>query len=129
VECNGALIPTGVLVDVTKHVDMDFITKPRVLGRTSEPGYYDTCFCVREHSGDGKLRKVATLSNPSTGIQMDVTTSEAGVQVYSGSKTAVCLECGAFPDSPNQPTFPSTLIRVNGPQYAQLTIHTFSIMK
>lgn len=121
VECTDELLPTGVLVPV-EGTHNDFFTRSAKLGTH----IYDLCFCAKDFER-GKLKPIATLYSAASGIQMDVSTTEPGVQVYSGSKTGVCLECGAFPDTPNHPEFPSCIVSSAGPQYAQLTIHQFSV--
>ena len=80
---------------------------------------YDLNYVV--NSWDGTMRRVASLSSPKTGIQMDVYTDKPGVQLFTansagpvpgkGGKSypahaAVCLETQFFPDTPNHPEFP-----------------------
>jgi aldose 1-epimerase len=70
---------------------------------------------------------------------MEVHTTEPGVQLYTaehfdggagcaghGKRRAFCLECQHFPDAPNQPQFPSTVLRP-GETYRQVTEHRFSV--
>lgn len=123
VVCDEELIPTGVLAPV-QGTRNDFFSHKARLGTET----YDLCFCAKDFER-GKLKPIATLYSPSSGIEMSVATTEPGVQLYSGSKTGVCLECGAFPDSPNRPDFPSCIISSSGPQYAQLTVHQFRMRK
>ncbi|MGW0337953.1 aldose epimerase family protein [Streptomyces sp. NPDC003011] len=83
---------------------------------------------------------VATLKDPSSGRTMRIATTEPGLQFYSGNfldgtlvgtggsvyrqGDALCLETQHFPDSPNQPSFPSTLLRP-GQTYRTTTVHSF----
>jgi aldose 1-epimerase len=82
----------------------------------------------------------ATLRDPSSGRTLSIATTEPGLQFYSGNfldgtlvgsggtvyrqGDALCLETQHFPDSPNQPTFPSTVLRP-GQTYRSTTIHAF----
>ncbi|MEW9547883.1 aldose epimerase family protein [Nonomuraea sp. NPDC050783] len=101
-------IPTGELAPV-KGTPFDF-TEPHALGERID-GAYDHCFVL-----DGPMSVTAG------GLTMEVTTTEPGVQFYSGSMldgeatpfgpfAGLCLETQHFPDSPNQPHFPSTVLR------------------
>jgi aldose 1-epimerase len=88
-----------------------------------------------------KVRKVAELYDPTSGIVMQVLTDQPGLQFYSGNflngtihgkngvaykhRTALCLEPQVFPDAPNHPTFPSAVLRP-GQRYHQTTIYQFS---
>ncbi|SEL66717.1 aldose epimerase family protein [Nonomuraea pusilla] len=103
-------IPTGEVAPV-KGTVFDF-TEPHAVGERFE-GAYDHCFVL-----DGGMRVV----EPGGGLTMDVTTTEPGVQFYAGGMldgeatpygpfAGLCLETQHFPDSPNQPQFPSTVLR------------------
>lgn len=138
-------IPTGQLVDVAGTC-MDF-RKPTAIGeRIDQPlngkeptGGYDHCYVI---NGDGKqLTLTATVEDPKSGRVMEILTTEPGVQLYTGNfldgtpgnanaskHGAFCLECQHFPDSPNQPSFPTTVLRP-GEKYHQLTVHRFSVKK
>ena len=87
------------------------------------------------------LRKAATVTGDKTGSQMEIFTEEPGLQFYSGNfmqsknklrkgmddfRTAFCLETQHFPDSPNQPAFPSTLLKP-GETYQTLSVYKFSV--
>ena len=88
------------------------------------------------------LALAATVSEPSTGRAMDVLTEEPGVQFYSGNfldghhigkagvayehRSGFCLETQHYPDSPNQPDFPSTVLRP-GETYATTTVYKFYV--
>jgi aldose 1-epimerase len=144
---NAELIPTGKIEKVAK-TPMDFTT-PTVIGaRIDDSSFeaiqfgngYDHNY-VLNHPGD--LNQVAAkLSSPTTGIAMEVYTTEPGIQFYSGNflngsntgkngiaynfRTALCLETQHFPDSPNQKTFPSTELRPDS-IYQSRTIYKFKV--
>lgn len=101
-------IPTGELAPV-KGTPFDF-TEPHTVGERYD-GAYDHCFVL-----NGGITVAAG------GLTMEVTTTEPGVQFYAGSMldgvetpygpfAGLCLETQHFPDSPNQPQFPSTVLR------------------
>ncbi|HLL34883.1 MAG TPA: aldose epimerase family protein [Streptomyces sp.] len=89
----------------------------------------------------GRPEHVATLREPGSGRTMRIATTEPGLQFYSGNfldgtlvgsggriyrqGDALCLETQHFPDSPNQPSFPSTVLRP-GQTYRSTTVHSFS---
>jgi aldose 1-epimerase len=100
---------------------------------------YDHNFVV--NGSAGHLRRCAELFDPKTGRVMTVHTSAPGVQLYTakfmdalkakggavyGRRGAVCLETQHFPDSPNQPAFPSTVVRP-GETYRSTTTFKFSV--
>ena len=81
------------------------------------------------------------MEDPSSGRVMEVFTTQPGVQFYSGNfldgsisgiggkyerRSALCLETQHFPDSPNHPKFPSTLLRP-GQAFESSTIYRFSV--
>ena len=83
----------------------------------------------------------ARVTEPTTGRVMEVFTTEPGVQLYVGNyldgiagkggarygiRSGLCLETQHFPDSPNQPDFPTVILRP-GEEYKQITIHKFSV--
>lgn len=137
---DDTLIPTGE----QKPVDgtpFDF-RKPTSIGARNAqvPGTsgYDHNFILNGQAG--KLRRVAQVDDPSSGRSMEVWTTEPGVQMYvslglDGSIRgiggaypkygALCLETQHFPDSPNKPTFPSTILRP-GQEFRSKTIYKFS---
>ena len=87
-----------------------------------------------------RLSLAARVVEPKSGRVMEVYTTQPGVQLYAGVirvKTgrlsydryhAVCLETQHFPDSPNRPQFPSTVLWP-GETYRQTTIHKFGVLK
>jgi aldose 1-epimerase len=137
-------LPIGEPADVTG-TPFDF-REPRALGnsidRLLEPPHktkgYDHCFVINNYDKGGLLL-AAKLRDPGSWRTMEVRTTEPGVQLYTGnfldgSKAnggfrqydGVCLETQHFPDSPNHPTFPSTLLKP-GATYKSTTVHRFFI--
>jgi aldose 1-epimerase len=132
------LIPTGELRDVSG-TPMDFSTSHEIGERIAgvEGGYDHTYVLFNE----GNVLKVADFYHPSSGRAVEVYTSEPGIQFYSGNfldgsltgKNGIvynkhhgfCLETQHFPDSPNQPGFPSTILRP-GEEYTSTTIYKFT---
>lgn len=139
---NEALIPTGN-VDLQKENDpMDF-RKEKQIGRdiVKVSGGYDHNWVLNKQGN--ALAKAAHLHHPASGRLMEVYTTEPGMQFYSGNfldgnlqdtkygaryvkHAGLCLETQHFPDSPNQPGFPSTILKP-GETYTQTTIYRFSI--
>ena len=131
------LLATGEIKDV-KGRPFDFTTPTKIGARIKEVGDgYDHCYVVNDTSGTPVL--AAKVHDPQSGRMMEVRTTEPGVQFYTGNflsgtpasggfkkHTAFCLECQHFPDSPNRPEFPSTILEP-GKVYRQTTIHKFSV--
>lgn len=136
-----ALIPTGKL-EAVKGGPMDF-NNPKPIGRdiTQVKGGYDHNW-VLNRTGPG-LELAASLYHPGSGRFMEVFTTEPGIQFYSGNfldgtltntkgqtkyglHGALCLETQHFPDGPNQPAFPSTLLKP-GETYQHTCIYKFSV--
>jgi aldose 1-epimerase len=133
------LIPLGELKPV-QGTPMDF-TKPLPIGsRIAEvPGGYDHCYVLNKEK-PGELSLAARVMDPASGRVMEVLTTQPGVQIYTanglnmkkpggvsyGKHYGVCLETQHFPDSPNQPGFPSTVLRP-GQTYRHSTVHKFSV--
>ena len=102
---------------------------------------YDHCW-VLDGGGRGGLVPAARLADPASGRVMEIETTEPGIQFYSGNfldgrlrgsrgqayrqGDGVCLETQHFPDSPNRPEFPSTVLRP-GETFQSTTVHRFSI--
>jgi len=139
---DSTLIPTGEIAPV-KGTPLDF-TRPTVIGaRIAEmkgnPGGYDHNFVLNGEAG--KLKLAAQVLDPVSGRQLEMWTTEPGVQFYTGNSldgslvgkggvhyqkhAGLCLEAQHFPDSVNQPRFPSTILRP-GAVYRQETIYKFS---
>ena len=83
----------------------------------------------------------ARATSPKSGITMEVSTTEPGVQLYTANHFdgspgtsgapqhgAFCLETQHYPDSPNRPDFPTTTLKP-GETYRQITVHKFSVEK
>ncbi|HKO79469.1 MAG TPA: aldose epimerase family protein [Chitinophagaceae bacterium] len=139
-EVNDNLIPTGKLPDV-KGGPMDFTTA-KLIGKDIQQvkGGYDHNWILNKKGND--LEKVAALYHPASGRFMEVWTTEPGLQFYSGNfldgtltntrggaryvkHAALCLETQHYPDSPNQPAFPNTILKP-GETYRQTTVYKFS---
>ncbi|MEO6490542.1 MAG: aldose epimerase family protein [Ferruginibacter sp.] len=131
-----SLIPTGQFAGV-KNTPMDF-TIGKMIGTDIPPSGYDHNYVLNIESN-----KAASLYEPLSGRFMEVFTTEPGLQFYSGNSLqeivsdnfkdghlykhgALCLEAQHFPDSPNHPEFPNTVIRP-GDVYRQVTLYKFSV--
>ena len=140
-DVDSVLIPTGKLPYV-KETPMDFTT-PKVVGKdiAAVKGGFDHNW-VLNRTGSG-LELIASLYHPGNGRFMEVYTTEPGIQFYSGNfldgtltntkggqkyvqHAALCLETQHFPDSPNQPTFPSTILNP-GEKYMHTSVYKFSV--
>lgn len=95
-------------------------------------GGYDHCWVI--DTPPGALRPAARVTDPASGRAMEVLTTEPGVQFYSGNmlsdtvfgpRSGLCLETQHFPDSPNRPDFPSTVLRP-GQEYTSSTVYRFT---
>jgi aldose 1-epimerase len=135
------LIPTGEIANVAS-TPLDF-RKPTAIGahigEIKDIGGYDHNYVLNGKAGT--MRIAARVSEPTSGRQMEVWTTEPGVQFYSaiglnGSIVgkggmaypkygALCLETQHFPDSPNRPNFPSTVLKP-GTKFHSETIYKFS---
>ncbi len=133
-------IPTGELKSVASS-PMDFL-KSQVIGSRIDQvtGGYDHCYVIKNGT-NGKLNLAAKVIEPKSGRVMEVLTTEPGVQFYTGNfldgseevggykkNEGFCLECQHFPDSPNQPDFPNTILKPTE-VYQQTTVHRFSVVK
>ena len=137
---DATLIPTGELPAV-KGTAMDF-TKPTTIGTdiAKVAGGYDHNWVLNK-KGDS-LSLAGTLYHEPSGRFMEVFTTQPGIQFYTGNflngtltgkggkkhikHAGLCLETQHFPDSPNQPSFPSTVLKP-GEKYQQTTIYKFSV--
>ncbi len=146
VPVDSTLIPTGELAGVAD-TPFDF-REPTTIGARIEAEHqqldygigYDHCWVLNQEEPN-ELTLAATVFEPSSGRFMEVHTTEPGVQFYSGNfldgtltgkggavyeqRTGFCLETEHFPDSPNQPDFPSTELRP-GETYQTTTVYKFS---
>ena len=139
---NEELIPTGKLANV-EGTPFDF-RKPKVIGErfdelVGEPVGYDHNYVIDKSEGEKAL--AAKALDPKSGRFLEVTTTEPGVQFYTGNfldgslvsgdvtyvkNSGFCLETQHFPDSPNQPNFPSTILRP-GEKFVSQTIFKFGV--
>jgi aldose 1-epimerase len=135
---DSTLIPTGELKAV-KGTPFDFTTPEKIGARiTNVPGGYDHNFVLNRK--DSSLQLVATLADSLSGRKLEVYTTEPGLQFYSGNflngtikdsrgkpfnqHTGLCLETQHFPDSPNEPKFPATILQP-GRRYHSITKYQF----
>jgi len=145
---NENLIPTGELADV-KGTPMDF-TSPTPVGERIDADYeqlkiaggYDHNWCINR-KGDA-LELVGTVTEISSGRVMEVYSTAPGVQFYTGNfldgtitgkdgkvyklRYGLCLEPQNYPDTPNQPTFPSCVLKP-GETYKHDIVYRFSVAK
>jgi aldose 1-epimerase len=138
------LIPTGELADVAG-TPLDFRVGTTIGARIHDPAImelaqgYDHNFVVNR-SGEGEV-KAAEVFDPTSGRVLEVFTTEPGVQLYLANHQrgnvgksghvydqygAFCLETQHYPDSPNKPEFPSTLLRP-GATYKSRTVYAFTV--
>jgi aldose 1-epimerase len=135
---DSTLIPTGVLAAV-KGTGFDFTAAHKIGERIDAiPGGYDINYKLNRT--EGGLFLAAEVYDAASGRLFQTLTTEPGIQFYSGNfldgtitgsagikyekHFAYCLESQHYPDSPNQPNFPSTVLRP-GEKYSQLTIYKF----
>jgi len=138
---NDELIPTGELAQV-EGTPFDFTEFHKIGTRIDQvEGGYDHNFVLDRTAGDS-LFHAATVYSPASGRELKVFTTEPGLQFYSGNfldgslkgpdgtpfvkHAALCLETQHFPNSPNEPDFPSTILQP-GETYQTTTIYQFSI--
>lgn len=134
-------IPTGEIRSVAGTA-LDF-RQPQPIGARLadvEDQNYDHCYVLTKPASQ-RLALAARVVEPKTGRVMEVSTTQPGVQFFSakqlrdrwqaggvpyGPYHGFCLETQHFPDTPNRPAFPSTVLRP-GETYHEVTIHTFSV--
>ncbi len=142
---DSGLIPTGELKKV-EGTPFDFRRTTAIGARIDASdeqiklgGGYDHNFVLNRKAATG-LSLAARVSDPASGRTMEVWTTEPGVQFYTGNfldgsfkgkgggayqkRTAFCLETQHFPDSPNHPSFPTTLLKP-GEKYHTTTVYKF----
>jgi len=136
---NAQLIPIGK-IDTVKGTAMDF-TSAKKIGKdiAQVAGGYDHNWVFQKP--ENRFDMVATLYHQPSGRYMEVRTTEPAIQFYSGNfldgtlkntrggvkyvkHAGLCLETQHFPDSPNQPAFPNTILRP-GETYQQITVYKF----
>jgi aldose 1-epimerase len=140
------LIPTGELRNVS-NTPLDF-TRSNSIGARIDQNYeqlelaggYDHNFILREN---GKaLKRAARIHEPVTGRVLEVFTTQPGIQFYTGNRldgsvigkggrvygkhAGCCFETQHFPDSPNQPSFPTTILK-RAQRYEHETVFRFSV--
>ena len=148
VPVDKTLIPTGELRPV-KGTVFDF-TQPTAVGqRINDPkdeqikfgGGYDHCWVLNKTAAAG-LQSAATVYEPTSGRTLEVLTTEPAVQFYAGNfldgkitgkngvvyqkRYGLCLETEHYPDSPNQPAFPTTVLRP-GEVYKTETVYRLGV--
>ena len=141
-------IPLGGLRDVTG-TPFDF-RRPLAIGtrirqedeQLRNGQGYDHCFVFNPNGGAGEPTLAAHVLEPTTGRVMEVYTTEPGMQFYSGNfldgtlkgkkgvvyphRSGFAMETQHLPDSPNQPDFPSTILRP-GEHYRSRSLYRFSV--
>jgi aldose 1-epimerase len=150
VPIDSTSIPTGDLPSVAG-TPFDFRTPTPIGARIDQPdpqltnGHgYDHTFVLNRAQGSTGLVHAAHVVEPISGRTLDVATTEPGVQFYTGNfldgkvvgknghayprRGGFCLETHHFPDSPNKPQFPSTILRP-GDTYHSRTVFTFGVAK
>ena len=140
------LIPTGELRSVAG-TPFDFRTAKTIGQRIEQKdeqlifgGGYDHNWVLNRSGSD--LESAAKVTDPKSGRVMEVLTTEPGLQFYTGNfldgtlqgkgrvytrRSAFCMETQHFPDSPNKPGFPSTVLKP-GNRYQTTTVYRFSVM-
>ena len=139
-------IPLGEMMPV-ESTPFDFRT-PKAIGKHIDAEHpqircghgYDHNFIL--NGQPGQLRLAARVSDPKTGRVLEVHTGEPGIQLYTGNfldgtltgkggtvyqqRTGFCLETQHYPDSPNRPDFPSTVLNP-GETYRTATVYQFLV--
>jgi aldose 1-epimerase len=142
---DSGLIPTGEPAEVAG-TPFDF-RRAKTVGEDIRVAHQQLLYAkgfdhnwVLDKGVTGNPEHVATLKDPSSGRTLKIATTEPGLQFYSGNfldgtlvgsggtiyrqGDALCLETQHYPDSPNQPSFPSTVLRP-GQTYRTTTVHSF----
>lgn len=144
---DGGSIPTGELAEVVG-TPMDFLA-PHTLGSRIGDDFealrigkgYDHCWVIDGYK-KGVLAPAATLSCEQSGRTLKVSTTQPGIQVYTGNwlsgcpkgkvgayedRSGVALECQSFPDTPNKPDFPTAVLNP-GELYQERIIYRFGVI-
>ncbi len=139
---DDGLIPLGELRPV-KDTPMNF-TQPKTIGSRIDKveGGYDLCYVLNRKEGE-KMSLAARVAEPKSGRVMEIYTTQPAIQFYTGNfldgtvsgggvdyqkHYALCLETQHYPDSPNQPEFPSTVLRP-AQTYHEVTVHKFGVQR
>jgi hypothetical protein len=141
------LVPLGEPAPVAG-TPMDFNTA-KTLGRDIQADFpalkygkgYDNCYVIDGYEC-GQIQTAAELYAPESGRLLEVLTTQPGVQIYTGNWLSGCpegkngikyndydgvaIECQHFPNSPNEPEYPTVVLR-KGEQYQEAIIYSFSI--
>lgn len=144
---DDTLIPVGESEPVAG-TPMDFVTS-KPLGRDIKADFpaleygkgYDNCWVI-DGAEPGQIQTAAELYSPESGRFLEVLTTQPGVQVYTGNWLSGCpvgkcgrsyndydgvaIECQHYPDSPNKPEYPSTVLRP-GEVYEEAIIFAFGV--
>lgn len=140
-ELNQNLIPTGTYLPVEKTA-LDF-RESKLIGKAisqTKEGYDHNWIL---NTGFSRTTPQARLYHPASGRQLEVFTTQPGIQIYTanhldgtlqhtkkkikyGKFAGICLETQHFPDSPNQPGFPNTILKA-GETFTETTIFRFSV--
>ena len=147
-EIDAALIPTRIAEVAGTPFDFRM---PRAIGERIRDGAeqllrargYDHNWILDDDGAATPLRRAARLDDPASGRVLEIETTEPGVQCYAGNQLdgrlvgsegrtfrqsdGVCLETQHFPDSPNRPDFPSTVLRP-GETFRSTTVHRFATL-
>ncbi|MCX6244040.1 MAG: galactose mutarotase [Bacteroidetes bacterium] len=138
---NDELIPTGELRSV-QGTPMDFRTPQTIGSRIDQvKGGYDHNYVLNKDVTSSDLT-VAVIEDPVSGRIVEISSTQPGVQFYSGNfldgtikgkggkiykqHYGMCLETQHFPDSPNQPAFPNTILKP-GEKFDQMTVYLFKV--
>lgn len=142
---NDTLIPTGQITAV-EGTPFDF-REPKLIGAhvdqlgTGEGAGYDHNFVLRQNAGENTLRRAARLVEPASGRTLEVWTDQPGLQFYGGNflkgqagkggksypyRSGLCLETQVFPNSPNEPDWPSPVLRP-GETYGHRCVYAFGV--
>ena len=148
---DSTLIPTGDIARV-EGTPFDFREPTAIGARISQTheqlrygrGYDHNWVLDRGNVAAGELRHAARILDPTSGRTLDLSTTEPGVQFYTGNfldgtitgksgrrypqRSGLCLETQHFPDSPNHPNFPSTILRP-GVTYRSRTVFAFGVAR
>jgi aldose 1-epimerase len=143
---DATLITTGELKDVSG-TPFDFRTSTAIGKRVNQDDQqlkygkgYDHNWVLDRPAGSKELLLAATAYDPKSGRAFDVLTTEPGIQLYVGNfldgtlvgksgkpyafRSGFCLETQHYPDSPNKPSFPSTMLKP-GETYKTTTVYKF----
>jgi aldose 1-epimerase len=139
---DAGLIPLGKSQAV-QGTPMDF-TQPKTIGSRIDQveGGYDHCYVLNKKQ-PGEMSLAGRVVDPKSGRVMEIYTTQPAIQFYTGNfldgsvsgdgvayqkHYALCLETEHYPDSPNHPEYPSTVLRP-GQTYHEVTVYKFGVQK